>query len=1789
MGVVVLERFEVREILGEGHFGRVHRAFDRVLKKEVALKEFFPDPSDSGGESSKREMEFLAHLSHPALVRVHDFLIDESSGTHYLTQDLVRGERLSDFLLAADWEARLNVFIQLLHGLEYLHQRGVIHLDIKPSNVLVSIPTAPGLPEARILDFGVAERMDPTRRRALITGTFPYVAPEVVRGDPVDGRADLYSLARIYFESLRPRPLPAGDGASDPAGRDGDDLEAMIRETLRRKAPELEDFPEEIPLYFREILVSLLQPNPRGRFWSANEVVRRINMRTGLAFPLEPGRVRLPDKTSAILAGRTAEFETLCRWFEQHLQGARALSFAAVFGKPETGKSALLDEFRRWAELREMEVISLQHPDDGVGDLFRRAAKDSDLESLRPFAPFLKNVLPGPFGNAPDPPVIEASPDLQQARAFDKWTEALRVLLDRRPVAILVDDAHLKPPLADLLLRLVHRLRAPGGISDVPGPAKTFISVHPHPDPPPSRGREKEGEARSFLSLPPLRGKVRMGGAERLQTFILFTAAAEGFIPPQAAPDWSLGLAAWTKGQATGVLLRLLGVDTVPEYLLERLVGATEGVPGLFVECVRRMASDVLQPGENMEAQLDALDPSRVDGILDAGAWYGGEIKALPGSEQDVLAWLAVAAAELRSEDLERLEPSVAGSSVALLRRLESLGWVRSGLHGYQLAGDLRRAAVDRALEPGRRQEMHFQIARRWRELSLHHARTGLGHDGAALAQAGHCFRAGRAETAFEIAAPELALRLRLHQPEPVLRFLEEHREAAGRLPPDPGRMYRKLLAEASFLTSNFAAAAATYRDFASQGLTPEERAECTAGLARSLRFGGKLAEAAEVIERSGSEIRGDSPWRPELDALYADILLEQARYPEAAAVCRPYLDGGRPCGPDEILAFRHVLAKTHFYRRETEQAIALFKQNSQESRRSGRLARHALSLNSLGAAYLLAGATDAAVESLHACSVLSQEIGDLRGMALAHVNLGVSYQKTGRSELSAEHYEKALAISRGIGARTEVARILYNLGMLRCAVGDLEGGEDALAEAASLCSELGMSHLEAKVCFERAGGLLRRGDRARARAECEKGEALYEKLRMPTELLEMRLKRAQVELEDGRGDEATKIIETAGEEASKSPTPWLQARILYLKARLAGRRIDVARDLLERSMVKLESSDRKDEDLKRLVMEELGRLSSPGGASREPPEAGGAAPEPTGERRAGGPESEEHGETTRIPLQRRRADTLGLTLLEIARKISSPLNAEGVLVEIVDSLLAFTEADRGFLLLMEKGHLDVRVARSRDRKDILDPAEKFSLTVAEEALKERQPVVSMDAASDPRFKDSASIYQLQLRSVVGIPFFVGREPLGALYLDTQEGEGRFGEADFPLLSSLGELAAVAIHKADLTAQHIRDQRELRKTVRELREAKNRVDDLARSLEDSNRKLEDKVATQEGELEEARVRLTALIHQEQPKYGYDRIIGSSRALRDVLLMVDRAVESRVPVLIEGESGTGKELVARAIHFNSSRKEKPFVPINCGAVPYDLFESELFGHVKGAFTGADRDKPGLIEVAAGGTLFLDEIGEMPLGLQVKMLRVLQESAVRRIGGVAEVPVDVRIVAASNRDLKTLVSEKKVREDFYYRLSVYRITVPPLGRRKEDIPPLAEHFLKRIAEEEGRPVKSISQQALSLLAGFHWPGNVRELENAVRNAAVACRSNRIDVQDLRHKPELFGESALISASGNRRLRDLLREVQKKAIVEALRRRDGNITLAAQDLGVGRSLLSLWVKKFRLKSKAAAERTG
>ena len=488
--------------------------------------------------------------------------------------------------------------------------------------------------------------------------------------------------------------------------------------------------------------------------------------------------------------------------------------------------------------------------------------------------------------------------------------------------------------------------------------------------------------------------------------------------------------------------------------------------------------------------------------------------------------------------------------------------------------------------------------------------------------------------------------------------------------------------------------------------------------------------------------------------------------------------------------------------------------------------------------------------------------------------------------------------------------------------------------------------------------------------------------------------------------------------------------------------------------------------------------------------------------------------------------------LYEISKALNAQLDLRQSLYQVLDILSNSMNMVRGTVTLLDplRDEINIEVAHGLSKTAMAQVRYKLGEGITGRVIQTGKPESIPRISEEPEFLDktaSRKSKRAQDRSFICVPVKKGNQVIGALSVDKSI------DANYALKDSEKLLSVVAA----MIAQHVIKLEVIRREKEQLREENKRL---------------------RNELEN--------------KYSITNIIGNSNKMREVFQMISQVSSSNATVLIRGESGTGKELAANSIHYNSPRAKGPFVKVNCAAIPMNLIESELFGHEKGAFTGAIKQKLGKFELANNGTLFLDEIGSIGLDVQANLLRVLQEKEFERVGGHRTIKVNVRIVTATNKNLEEAVDDGSFRGDLYYRLNVFPIYMPPLRERKTDILLLADHFLEKYAKENAKEIKRFSTPAIDMLMAYHWPGNVRELENCIERAVLLCDEGVIHSYHLPPTLQTGEESGTIPAQS---LEEAVANLEREMIIDALKNKRGNSTAAAE-------LLKTTVRKFNYKAK-------
>lgn len=499
--------------------------------------------------------------------------------------------------------------------------------------------------------------------------------------------------------------------------------------------------------------------------------------------------------------------------------------------------------------------------------------------------------------------------------------------------------------------------------------------------------------------------------------------------------------------------------------------------------------------------------------------------------------------------------------------------------------------------------------------------------------------------------------------------------------------------------------------------------------------------------------------------------------------------------------------------------------------------------------------------------------------------------------------------------------------------------------------------------------------------------------------------------------------------------------------------------------------------------------------------------------------------------LKRKNAELTAL--LEVSMILNSSFDLEANILRAMKALSEHLDMKRGTVTLLDKitGELRIAVAYGLTKEQIERGKYKIGEGIVGRVVESGSPIIVPDIGKEPLFlnRTGARIEKDNV-SFLCVPIKIKNEILGVLSVDRIFSHGVALKEDLRVLEIIATLIGQAI------------------------------------------KIYEAYEKEKNEKEH-------LFLEAKSKHSLPNIISVSDKMEEVIRVAVKVANTKATILLRGESGTGKELIARAIHYEGSRAKGPFIALNCAALPETLLEAELFGHEKGAFTGAYNTKPGRFELANGGTIFLDEIGDISQAIQAKLLRVIQEQTFERLGGTKPIKVDVRIIAATNRDLEKMVKEGKFREDLYYRLNVVPIFVPPLRERKEDIPPLIEHFLNKFGKEYGKNIK-ISSSALEILKHYNWPGNVRELENTIERLIILTEKGVIDEDDIPSYMKKTPQRQLGSMDSSNSLIEDIENIERLRILEALRKTNFNKSKAARLLGITPRQIGYKIRKYNIE---------
>ena len=1748
---VLSDRYQVLSLLGGGDATAVYKVRDIVNGRVLALKLLREDAPREAELRLSREFYFLSRFTHPGIVRALDYG-STVERRPYFTMEFYDGVPITSFFSKGYTPELVDVAVQILAALDSIHAQGLIHCDLKPQNILVNRNR--GRPEARILDFGFAERV--TFADAVVPrGTVGYVAPEVFKGIDADARADLYSLGLVLYEVMTGR----GPGEKE-------NLRQWLKMQYYSEFEPPRRFDASIPEKIEAVVMSLVRREPERRPRSAAVVIETL---AGTRAPAGEDEGTAKCLMAPGFVGRSAELAALKELVDRAGQG-RATA-ACVSGERGVGKTRLLSEFKFMVQLEGATIMAFEPVSLGA-----RPQSLVEMVLGHPAVHPAAGLTGVDCGRA-------ATLEESKYRLFETVTQRLKELCasDRvgHSLVLLVDDFELFDPTSLEFLRYL------------------------------------------VLSL----GTDMTLGAGRASRLMVLVAGLKEKRFLDLISDFSrrscfchLPMPPMERDEVKDLVVSLVGEMADLDTLVDWLVRTTGGNPLFVIETVHSLIEGriLLIRGSRWAVAAAALDAYRPPNTVTEVVCR--RLENLSTEEMEVIEIGATATGPFTLGFLRAVlghDEKVLFNAVA---GLKVLGLLRSFAGedgpGFILSSKILEAAVTERLTEARRRENHRRVAlaleslypdkqdRLVFDLAHHYAQAGIRDRAYAYSVRAGCRARDYRLSEQALGCFETALAFSDQTASPRERALLM--ETVGELRAATGRFAsaidiytrgmaivradselsgdRQLLSRLLGKMGHVRQEQGQHKeavDFFNQALLmqPDENSPAYVNILDDLGWSycsaNDFGRAEELLTRALllAEKPGQDPRvRDELSArtLYYLSVLAWSRYDFVLALqlAERALRTYEAIRDDYYISKVSQLIATLWWRRgELEQARDCYQRCLALQRKSGHVRSLFRSLQGLGVIAQDAGEWHKAYDYFAEALSLAERIGDVTAMADLSANLGMTADERGDWDQTLACLTRALKLHERVKADSYGRRIvLANLAHLRDRQGESDEAERLFKEASALDQDSQDPDFRYNLAAYQVEFLLRRERLQDARKTLASAFLLVRREKDPRKLA--RLFTLASGLRIGSGDasraagDARRALLLLGKRASSKEYA-VALRYSGLAKSLSDRpergtqeirrSIDLLRDMRQRHELALSLM---------ASAQALTRQSRGGpAADLMTPLALGPIPqrdldsaladlkEAQSIFRAIGARPDEKKADDLLETITQLSATMQLKTRErgeyleifhrLSELISMDLDKDDFCERVLDLVIEVTRAERGLLFIVQDDKLVPAAGRDVDRTTMAD-AEAVSHTVLRRVKRRGEMVFSADALSDPRFNAANSVVLNKIRSMLCVPLVVPWpdgdslnarrtyervKVIGTIYVDSRITTHLFLEDDKSLLASVANLLAATIDKS---LAFIKLQEEL-----------------------------------------VSLRQDAPV---DPATGC--LLGKSRAIRDVYRVIDKIAPIDCTVLLTGETGTGKGVLARLIHSKSERRGDRFVSINCGTLPENLFESELFGHTRGAFTGATRDKEGLFETAEGGTVFLDEIGNTTLNIQAKLLQVIEEKVIRRVGETLTRKVDVRLMCATNRRLEEDIRAGTFRQDLYYRLNIVTINAPPLRERAIDIPLLANHFLKHYASGLNKRVTGFDEDVLATLAAHDWPGNVRELQNAIERAVIMTQKRRIASCDMASQiPMVEPESKPETEKRGR--------VGRNEVISALKETHGNVSRAAELLAIHRRQLQRLIQRYRI----------
>ncbi|HSY51754.1 MAG TPA: sigma 54-interacting transcriptional regulator [Thermoanaerobaculia bacterium] len=1751
-------RYQIRAILKETPATCVYRVFELAGQADEAIKILRHELSEPQQLLRfKTEFSTLASLEHESIIKVREYgLLHERFP--YFTMEYFAGKKISEYFDGHSWPALYDVILQIASALHHIHHLGVIHLDLKPSNILVDERG-----RAKIMDFGVALESRQVLDRQ-IRGSLHYMPPEVLKQDRVDSRADLYSLGMTLYETVT--------GALPGYGKPSIEV---IRMHLDEEIRPPSSINPRVPPELEQIIMRLLEKDPRHRYASAASLLHDVAAAAGKKADAGELLVGRGELFAAPLIGRKVEVAQLASMIANARDGRG--DGVVVAGAEGMGKSRIVRDATLRAQLEGARVFRGRCPING-------------------------KTIYAPFFEIFQQMVVAVNPEA------DVSGEIRRLL---RPVVLAAEGEEATPATGQkyrLFNRIVQAMQdmygflsasTAGGESNASPLILVFEDVQ-WADP-------STAELFSFL----------IGEAKQNRLLVIGTLTIDSTGEASAEPGRHL--AEWERRAREGSFL-LIRVEALSEPLvrehLQSLLGEEE-IPADLVRwtlwesagsplIVRRVVDYLIAHGylhwepQGWVAEMERIQALRIPG--GAASILMERVDALPPANRELIEAAAVFGESSGVDLLTGVASAVPETAYRALREVVTLGLLDESNDGKTIVFPQihLREAIYNAMTERRRTEMHQRVAAVL-EPSLEAGSTQLlGQVAFHYARAGDKSKGVR----YAVEAGDMAMRTIAHQgATEFFRSALELMDLAGAEEAQKSEV-REKLADAYYRGNDYRAAIQAYQFLLKSIQARSDDDAPNADLARVMKKIGKVLakrgeqeaalsyfqnaidqfetlgmsiEVAELLNRiawlhrekddpEGARASAEralqllNPDEPNIVFGYVINMLGCIEYnlgnwQKSRELLIESLKVGERVGSERLCKVASTnLGNTLWKLGDWVNALQYYKMNLALSESEGDLWDLITAYNNVGIIEFSCGEFQVASEYFEKSVRIDEKIGAVEYEALARENLAEAFEMLGRWNDALVQYNRCLALQGFDDTRASRSSVYIPMARLMNKKGDIVKAMAYAQKALAAAERARDEDLIAEASYVLANIEDERENYAEAERHLARSMSIFESHQTTQGLARAHTAAASMAFTQQRIDEATRHATLGAKFAGQLDDRFTLAKNDWIWGKILSSQGD-----REAANVKFDAARATFEELQ--TPYELARLLFDVGLLKDEPEE--ATQTIRGairifERLEATHDLERaRGALFRIKPAGKAPDSGVVGLYEVVKIINSTLNLEEVLNRVLDLAIRRVRAERGMILLLDPITSALRTRIARNIKDTEGGSRRSPQSIVKEVIQSGQSVISADARADERFVESESVIAENIMSILCVPLVIRDRIAGAIYVDHREARHLFSQKDLTFIEAFADQAAIAIENARL--------------YEELEEARARL-----SLENES------------------LRRQVLVEKH-----LDSVVGNSEAVARIQFAIRKASSGHSTVLVRGESGTGKGLIARIIHNVSPRRNGPFIMFNCAALPENLAESELFGHEKGSFTGADRRKLGRFELANGGTIFLDEIGKISLAVQAKLLRVVEDKEFERVGGTQTIKTDVKIIAATNLDIEKAIEQGTFREDLYYRLNIIPLVLPPLRARKDDIPLLAEHFIKKICKDLGVETKRLAPGVLDLFTRYNWPGNIRELEATIHRAIVMSNEETITRNDFyglmadpggasaTAHPLPMPASMLNSLIGRMEItgelyNEVVLSIDRQLIERALELSGGRLREAARRLGMARNTLKLKMQKYKLEAQ-------